>query len=344
VKALYIDTGHRLAERALAAGGVLRSLTRLRWEISGSCQSPVERELHFRPSQDRNFHGGLGHGHQLPLTANLCVRCRRCEACLCRRSSMWKHRAIRETMGSVRTWFVTLTLSPAQHERMRLMAIAEFDRRGKDPRTDSFECLPEAERWAAVHAQISKEITLYLKRVRKGSGAPLRYLLVTEVHKSGLPHFHLLIHEQSCLAPVRKQLLKTQWKLGFSDVKRCWDVTDGQFVNDAKTAAYLCKYLSKSVLARVRASIRYGQDEIHFGLIKRAHTIAALRASVRPQAPTKASNDEGFVETEHGTDLSGFLPRRTVQRRTVRYRWRSKVDTGDFPGHVPRWEQGTSGR
>jgi hypothetical protein len=146
-----------------------------------------------------------------------------------------------------------------------------------------FDCLPEASRFAERHYECSKEITLFLKRVRataavdhrqsarladacaasKGSRCkchpinqfrvPLRYLLVAEAHKSGLPHYHMLISEFEESRPVRARHLKTNWRLGFSDVKLVAQ-DDG-----TRPAAYVAKYLAKSAIARVRASVGYGQ-------------------------------------------------------------------------------------
>lgn len=93
------------------------------------------------------------------------------------------------------------------------------------------------------------EITKYLKRVRKKSGAPLRYILVAEAHKSGLPHYHMLIHECDPSRQVRHKDLTAAWSWGFTRFK---------LVETSNTAWYVCKYLSKAQLARVRASVRYG--------------------------------------------------------------------------------------
>jgi hypothetical protein len=118
-----------------------------------------------------------------------------------------------------------------------------------------FERLPPAEQFSLRHTEISRELTKYLKRVRKESGAKFRFLLVAEAHKSGLPHYHLLLHEHDQFRPVRKSVLEAQWKAyGFSK----W-----RLIEDERAARYVCKYLSKDAIARVRASIRYGSTEGH---------------------------------------------------------------------------------
>lgn len=105
---------------------------------------------------------------------------------------------------------------------------------------------------------IGPEIGKFLKRVRKNTGAKLRYLLVAEPHKSGLPHFHMLIHQCDTHIPVRYDDLKSQWRLGFS----AWKLTD------YKSASYVCKYLSKSLRARVRASQAYGTTPNALSLVR----------------------------------------------------------------------------
>jgi hypothetical protein len=145
-----------------------------------------------------------------------------------------------------RTWFGTLTLSAQAQFQMMLQAGARTRRRGSD-----FQLLTPAAQFTARHQQINRELTLWLKRIRKESGSKFRYILVAEAHKSGLPHYHTLIHE--CEGkPIRHSMLKKQWKLGFSDFKLV--AQDG----DTRAAYYVAKYLAKSATARVRASQAYG--------------------------------------------------------------------------------------
>lgn len=109
--------------------------------------------------------------------------------------------------------------------------------------------LSPAEQFQARHQEISRDLTTWLKRVRKQSGARLRYLLVAEAHKSGLPHYHALIHERRFSVPVTERVLRHQWNLGFSKF---------QLVEGSEAAWYVAKYLAKDARARVRASVRYG--------------------------------------------------------------------------------------
>jgi hypothetical protein len=160
----------------------------------------------------------------------------------------------------------------ANRARLRL------SRNGED-----FEALPANQQFQERHRECSAELTLWLKRVRQVAAidhrqsqrlaegcestrgtdcrchplsdynVPLTYLLVAEAHKSGLPHYHLLISEHRESRPVRARHLKSQWRLGFSDVKLVAQ-DEGK-----RHAAYCAKYLAKAALARVRASQGYGQ-------------------------------------------------------------------------------------
>jgi hypothetical protein len=150
-----------------------------------------------------------------------------------------------------RTWFVTLTLAPERH----FWVISQARHRLAAQAID-FDAMSERDRFREQVNIINQEITLWLKRLRKQSNAPLRYVLVAERHKSGLPHFHALLHEMDESTPVRAALIKSQWRFGFS---QCKLVAQGE--NPQKAARYVSKYLSKDALARVRASVGYGQVE-----------------------------------------------------------------------------------
>jgi hypothetical protein len=88
-----------------------------------------------------------------------------------------------------------------------------------------------------------KYLSRYLKRVRK-AGVSLRYLAVPELHKSGLVHWHLLVHS-NC---TYRQLAQP-WRYGFSNLR---------LVDGAKGIRYATKYLSKAKMGRVRSSLGYG--------------------------------------------------------------------------------------
>lgn len=190
------------------------------------------------------------------MSVEIVTPCHKCTECLKARQRLWTARAIQETKDSYRTWYGTLTLSPTAWTIALTRARAAEAAQGVD-----YDQLPPAERWALWVAQIQPEITKYLKRVRSeglrkagfrdvSAVKPYRYLLVTEKHKSGVPHFHALVHEVSPDIPVRKATLDGQWTLGLI---RQW-----RLVDDTRPAHYVCKYLAKDALTRVRASIAYG--------------------------------------------------------------------------------------
>jgi len=156
------------------------------------------------------------------------VRCRHCPGCLRSRRHLWSLRAQEETLGA-RTWFFTGTWAD-QHD--------------------------DLDRW-------NEECTLWLKRVRKRcttKGVSVRYLLVPELHKSGMLHMHCLVHEK----PLPGSMEHITWR----DLARSWP--HGHIVAkicDHQTASYITKYTTKdlsdssrSTRPRIRASRRYGPN------------------------------------------------------------------------------------
>lgn len=170
------------------------------------------------------------------------LRCRRCSKCLRQRSRVWTARAIVETTASNRTWFGTLTLAPDRATQARYAADRRLTQRISD-RSSS------ANQFTEMVNHVTPELTRFLKRIRKNSGASLRYLLVAEAHKSGVPHWHCLIHEYQGKATKRE--LDAAWRYGFSQFRL---VETGS----ERVVRYACKYLSKTAMTRVRASRGYG--------------------------------------------------------------------------------------
>lgn len=209
---------------------------------AGDCSEPVYMYVAGLPDPvlDR-----LGI-HQLPRMAqHLYVRCRRCKACLVQRTRVWTARAIAETYASNRTWFGTLTLAPDRATQARYWADRRLTQRISDPHDRSNQ-------FAAMVQFVTPELTRWLKRLRKNSEASLRYLLVAEPHKSGVPHWHCLIHEFEGRAT--KRILDASWRYGFSQFR----LVDS---SSPKSASYACKYLSKTAMTRIRASRNYGSAQ-----------------------------------------------------------------------------------
>ena len=295
----------RLFAKAIRSGAQRTALGRCEWDVSGDCQSPVTREVHARPSAPHRD-GPYGQGASalvyipqlvgvdawgvkwwgkpklagrkqilvdgltaIPLTVCITAKCRRCDRCLRKRAAHWRLRAVSETAMASRTWFGTLTLSPdEQHRSLERCRLRERRVGAVD-----YDTLPAAEQFALRVRDVGKEITKFLKRVREQSQARFRYLLVAEKHATGLPHFHMLLHEWG--APVRERVLSQQWTLGFSQ----WRLASA---DNPKAAAYLCKYLSKAAEARVRASARYGQGPNRRPMVLGAVDTAAVCPSPLP--------------------------------------------------------------
>lgn len=249
-----------LMRQALSAGGVRKSLTHVHWDVSAGCETPhiVELEGRLDPlrvtdhpsivSQGSSFYFRENVPQQASLSLTVETKCRRCRVCLQRRSAEWRIRAEAEINAAPRTWFGTLTLSPSAHA----IAVYRADQRLSRGGTLLGNLSPD-EQFSEVHKEIGKDLTKWLKRVRKESGAKLRYCLVAEAHKTGLPHYHVLIHEVSGSETVKERTLRRQWIAGFSRFN---------LVSNKIAARYVCKYLSKSSLARVRASVDYGNSPL----------------------------------------------------------------------------------
>lgn len=279
---VHFDQIERLAASALLGGAELRSPGHLYWPLAARCDSPVTVEVHGRPQQwvyDHtdpvyrdlmsqgapagliNAHGRAGNLRRLPaggfewspgrnhaLWVTLEVPCRKCPACLRARAAIWASKAREEIRCSSRTWFCTFTLNPDNHFRVESIARDADARNG-----DIFEQRSDADQYVRRCQIFGPEITRYIKRVRKESEAPLRYLFVSERHATGLPHWHALVHEVRPDKPVRKRVLQGQWRFGFSQAKLL-PPDDAQ-----ATAWYVAKYLSKDMATRVRSSHHYGR-------------------------------------------------------------------------------------
>lgn len=248
----------RLRSLAIDHGAYQRTgLTSGVWDLAPTCERPVAVQFDGAPAKLRGSSYVRAGG--VPLGITLQTKCRRCADCLRRRRNLWAFRAQEEIKAACRTWFATFTFAPHWHAVMRMRASKRLAERGTD-----LEVLSGADAGAEVAAEYRRELTLYFKRVRKQSGAQLRYILVQEQHKSGLPHFHALLHEANPDKPVRHATLTAQWKLGYTKFKLC---------EGLQTAWYVAKYLAKAVDNRVRASLRYGHDTDALKHSERKHRV-----------------------------------------------------------------------
>lgn len=206
-------------------------------QCSGSCALPRRIRMAYIGMDD-------------PASLVLTVRCRRCPPCLKYRGRTWANKGMAEVRASQRTWFGTLTIRPDVRFQYKMRTEHRLINDGQMVNEASGQYFRE-------HVKdLGRELTLFFKRLRKNSGAKIRYLLVAERHKDGYPHFHLLLHELRDSAPVTKRVLEDAWQVGFSN----WRLVNS---DEPKVVYYVTKYLTKSALTRVRASFRYGRDAVH---------------------------------------------------------------------------------
>lgn len=218
--------------------------------------------------------------------------CRKCERCLQMRAYGWQQRAMVEFERSPRTYFGTFTMSPDEHYMLDSRATVRLLKGGT-----RWSDLTDQDIFYERCREFGNEIGGYFKRIRAGRGGHsptrFRYLLIAEAHDGpktapelrGRPHFHILLHELTIGSlvegdPVEVKMsgvqngelearyhktkrgewkryvfvaddafLRHQWTLGF---------TKFQFAENSLMATYITKYLSKSLLYKVRASNRYG--------------------------------------------------------------------------------------
>lgn len=241
----HADYVRALMAHALAHGATRVHLNRVRWNMSENCEDPHTTYVIGRPGKDTGDKWGyitVTRTSAQPGTVELVTRCRKCAPCRKARSNLWRYRIKAETLSASRTWMGTLTLGPQHQFQMRS--------RARKKRED-FDGLDEITQFKLVADQIRKEITLFLKRVRNNSnGVRFRYVVVCERHKSGLPHFHVLVHEPNLNGQIKWSTLTAAWRLGFSKFKLV-DHIDG--------ATYVAKYLQEDASSRVMASQKYGQ-------------------------------------------------------------------------------------
>lgn len=223
-----------------ALQGQRASVAFAEWHIAGNCSRPRPRSVYGQQSRSAAT-GEKFHGHEVLLW----VRCRRCDKCRAYKRYHWQQRATYEVVNSAgRTWFLTLTMSHENHLRM------QYSLREWDTWTDEVQ-------EARLIARELKEVTKALKRLRKASGS-FRYLLATEQHKSGFPHFHMLLHESEPGQFTSRQLSgdldkpPRWWGFGFVHAR----LTDGLAGGRAR---YVTKYIAKDITHRVRASQQYGK-------------------------------------------------------------------------------------
>lgn len=225
------------------------------------------------------------------------ARCRKCDPCRERRSLFWAGRAMSEFKASPRTLLGTFTLSPEMHQEFDWrLDVGEAGVRPAVDIYSLTEAGRFQARASIIGSEITKWLKSVRagqeSPLAGGHWRPkLRYLLIAEAHDSeatsdvmrGRPHFHILLHEQKAGALVigdlhqaltrgrsyewekrrikeRGQWVDSLWATNDSWLKRLWKHGHSSFrlCVDANSAVYPCKYLTKSLRLRVRASQGYG--------------------------------------------------------------------------------------
>lgn len=222
------------------------------WEVhvEGRCQEPkvVLREGR-PPGWTRTIDVELP-ATPVPTFVEYHVPCRRCEACRRQHAKLWRDRARKEILYAQRTWFCTFTFKPERRFHYRTLAAVSAQARGVE-----FDTLSVRDQFSEIATLQANAFRLAIKRLRKNRKVQVRYLLVCESHVSGDAHLHALLHEREGSVPVLKAELQSEWHSeGFSQVK---------LVQDDRAAWYVSKYLAKSPLTRIRASLRYGTGPGH---------------------------------------------------------------------------------
>ena len=230
-----------IAGRALSNGGRMNSLISTEWDFAGSCENPYKRSIRGAPAAGRDGTIAVVRGvSKSPFYVDLSARCRKCGPCLRHRGYVWQQRcatelAMTQFMG-YRAWFVTFTFKPAFH----LWALGSI---GNDKRG-----FPQVARIA------NRCVTLWLKRLRK-QGSAFRYCVVMEPHLSGVPHLHGIFHEIDPGQRLTERKLRGSWSENGFLRANLINLEEGV----GRSSAYLSKYLTKVMLARVRASKQYGR-------------------------------------------------------------------------------------
>lgn len=268
-RTLTFERAFKLFTRALAnPTGRRLGPTTAEVDMSAGCESPVvveyvgRRETFILRRHVTDFEGPAFSRPDQWESVSVIIhcKCRQCDTCLRKRRQHWWFRAKHETALAPRTWFATLTFNDQALFKCELEAKRNALRRGVD-----FDTLSEDAKRKRILDRAGADVTLWFKRLRKSSGVPLRYLVVSEYGgEHGRLHFHALIHEVQIHKHVKYDLLRKQWRCGFSTFK----------LADPKAPSYVAKYISKDAAARVRASQRYGSDTAYAIVDTRGTSVA----------------------------------------------------------------------
>lgn len=253
---------HVLAARRDRHGkGLLEPVGLRQWRahLAGNCTAPFERRLIGAV----NAYSRRKHRKSAGIVLTEEYRCGKCGPCREHRRKTWMARAVVEHNRSARSWMVTFTLSPAWQAELSVKADKLY--RQKHANAD----LPTSKQERLdLKMRVLKRLIGRWLRVLAGPGSTASkraYVLVAELHKSGEPHFHMLIHEREAGSIFRDEdchftrrgeyfvgdesRAKKLWRFGFCRISMC---------KDEAGAVYVMKYLAKTQTYRVAASQHYG--------------------------------------------------------------------------------------
>lgn len=254
--------------------------------LRGWCETPIalrrEGEGHFQYDPKAG-----GKVWQPNRTLEQFLPCRKCLGCRRWKKAMWSGRAAIEFLQSHRTWFGTLTLNPDERYRARTLARVRLAREGRN-----FDDLSMPEQFRELLVELWPQVRNFIKRLRFGRKRvgllpmDIRYLVVSEPHKDGFPHFHILLHEQEPHPGVGRRQLEAEWRDVASDNKL--GLCKFKLVQDVGAARYCAKYLGKYETDRIKASQHYGTREGAPVLIARS-----LSGLAEPAASMADDEDAG---------------------------------------------------
>lgn len=289
-----------IAQKAIDNGGSFTSLRAISWNCATRCENPRRATLEGRPDRKplalwwrpENWapyqnatefkRWSEPKGGDSPFWVDMDVPCRRCGPCLRARAHQWRERMESEINCASRTWFGTLTLAPENHYLAQCYAERSVGQ--------EWASLSEDDQFRERVRAVNPWLTNYVKRLRESAGSGLRICFVAEAHKSGLPHWHGLIHEPHGVH-ARHATLADQWPHGFTKWKL---VKDGP-----QAARYVAKYLAKSSLARVRASLGYGNPKSALAPSREGRGLIATVNGAKSSVPALQN---GMLEARKETD------------------------------------------
>lgn len=234
-----IEASKRLLAKAALQGGLMSKFSG-RLDVKGVCIDAKEISF-YTP--------------KTPYLVEAIVPCNQCVMCRWSKRKHWEERMHTELMRAARSWFCTLTASPAEHLKWEMVAKSRKYTKGQP-----WHKLTTKQKGRLINRVAVPDLQKWVKRVRKAHDAPkmLRHIIIPEFHTKkllGKPHFHVLLHEVSADYPIRKKRLDTTWHKGFTNFK---------LVNNIdKSCSYVSKYVAKDEFhdgCRIKSSLRYGLE------------------------------------------------------------------------------------